>query len=306
VKILLAGGTGFVGRYLRWRLAEAGHEVLVLTRRQNPDLPRDSQVLWDGKTVAEPWLAAAGNCAAWINLCGEPVADARWTKARKALLTESRLDPTRAMVCAIAKLSSRPKVLINASAMGYYGDAGDKAVDENFSSGKGFLAELCVAWEGEALKASALGVRTVCLRLAAVLGRGGGLLGRLAPVFRLFLGGPLGSGRQWLPWISREDAAGLVAHALQADISGGVNAASPMPVTNRDFCAALGRALDRPSRLRVPALALRLGLGELSSMLLAGQKAVPKKALESGYVFKQPDIDAALRAELLGSREDFC
>ena len=262
MKVLVAGGSGFIGRYLCWRLGELGHEVVVLTRRLAADrtaAPR--QVPWDGKTVTPEWLGAAADCPAWINLCGAGVADARWSRARKKVLQESRLDPTRALVAALGQAGAKPKVLINASAVGYYGSTGDQAADESFSYGNGFLAQLCAAWEREALQAAALGVRTVCLRLGVVLGADGGVLARLVPLFRLGLGGPLGGGRQWLSWISREDLAGLVVHLLTAEVSGSVNAAAPRPVTNREFCRTLGRVLGRPAWLRVPGLALRLALG---------------------------------------------
>jgi uncharacterized protein (TIGR01777 family) len=203
------------------------------------------------------------------------------------------------LVTALQKVSSRPKVLINASAVGYYGDAASKSLDENSPAGRGFLAELCAEWEKEALKASASGVRTVCLRLGAVLGRDGGMLARLAPMFRRGLGGPLGSGKQWVSWISREDLGSLVAHILRAEVSGPLNAVAPEPVTNREFSAALGEVLGRPSWLRVPGLGLRLALGEMAGMLLGGQKAYPRKAVGSKFTFKYPVLDAALRAELL-------
>jgi len=299
VRILLAGGTGFIGRYMAWSLAQRGHQSLVLTRRPLPSCGGVRHLLWDGVHVSEDWLSVARDCSAWVNLCGESVAEGRWTAARKKLLTESRLGSTRTLVQAMEKIGVQPRVFINASAAGFYGDTGDRRVDESLPSGKGFLAELCAAWESEALKASRLGVRTVCLRLGAVLGRGGGMLARLIPVFRLFLGGHLGSGTQWLPWISREDLAGLIAHLLCADLSGGVNATAPNPVSNRDFGKALGRVLGRPSRLWTPGFMLRLAWGEMAGMLLSGQRALPKKALASGFVFKQPDIYSALRAELL-------
>jgi len=300
MKILVAGGTGFIGRYLCWRLAEAGHDVLVLTRRLRQDaaaVPR--QAFWDGATAAPSWLAAAAECPAWINLCGEGVADARWSAARKKALTESRLGPTRTLVSALAQVPKKPRVLINASAVGYYGDTGDRTTPEAAAPGKGFLAQLCAAWENEAQRASESGVRVVCLRLGAVLGREGGILARLAPLFRLGLGGPLGNGKQWLSWISREDLAGLVEHLLKAEVSGAVNAVAPKPATNLDFSRTLGRVLERPARFRVPGLVLQLALGEMASMLLTGQRASAKKALDAGYVFKKPDLEAVLREELL-------
>ncbi len=299
MKILVAGGNGFIGRYLCWRLGELGHETVVLTRR--PFVPATAAsrgVRWDGASIAPDWLRAAGDCAAWINLCGEGIADSRWSKARKTVLQESRLAPTRALVAGLKEVVVKPKVLINASALGYYGETRAWAADEAFSYGSGFLAQLCIAWEREALKAATLGVRTVCLRLGVVLGADGGMLARLVPLFRLGLGGPWGDGRQWLSWISREDLAGLVAHLLAAKVSGAVNAVAPRPVTNGEFCRTLGRVLGRPAALRVPSLVLRLVLGEMADALLLSQRASPKKALDSGYVFRQPDLETALRNEL--------
>jgi uncharacterized protein len=299
MKILVAGGSGFIGRYLCWRLGELGHETVVLTRRPAVDgtaAPR--QVLWDGRAVAPEWLRAASECAAWVNLCGAGVADARWSRARRQVLQESRLAPTRALVAALGQVEAKPKVFINASAAGYYGSTGDRTADESFSYGSGFLPQLCAAWEREALQAAPLGVRTVCLRLGVVLGADGGMLARLAPLFRLGLGGPLGGGRQWLSWISREDLAGLIAHLLTAEVSGGVNAAAPRPVTNREFSQTLARVLGRPAWLRVPGLALRLAWGEMADVSLVGQRVTPKKALASGFVFMQPDLETVLRAEL--------
>ncbi|MDD5655907.1 MAG: TIGR01777 family oxidoreductase [Elusimicrobia bacterium] len=293
MRVLLAGGDGFIGRYLAWSLAERGHEVVLLSRRAGP-----RRLLWDGASVRDSWLAEAQTCAAWINLCGEPIAAARWTKRRKKKLAESRLRPAAALVSALEGLKTRPKVLLNASAVGYYGDSGERVVDETHSRGAGFLPELCEAWERQAMRASELGVRVVCLRIGPVLGPGGGLLGRLVPPFRAFLGATLGGGRQWLPWISRTDFAGLAAHLLQAEVSGPVNAVGPNPVTNEGFSVELARTLGRPCFLRVPAFALRLALGEMADVLLQGQRAVPKKALDSGFSFKHRELAAALRDEL--------
>ncbi|MCX5794750.1 MAG: TIGR01777 family oxidoreductase [Elusimicrobia bacterium] len=296
MKVLVAGGSGFIGRALCARLGALGHEAVILTRR--PAAAAPGQVRWDGAGMAPEWLRAAGDCSAWINLCGEGIADSRWSRARRTVLRESRLAPTRALVAGLEKVGAKPAVLINASAVGCYGETGDQAVDESAPYGEGFLAELCRDWELEALKAAALGVRTVCLRLGVVLGAGGGMLSRLVPLFRLGLGGPLGDGRQWLSWISREDFAGLVAHLLAADVSGAVNAVSPKPVTNEEFCRTLGRVLGRPAALRVPSFALRLAFGQMADALLLGQRASPRKALDSGYAFRQPDLEAVLRAEL--------
>jgi uncharacterized protein (TIGR01777 family) len=298
MKILLAGGNGFIGRDICRRLGDLGHETVVLTRRPFvPAIAASRSVHWDGVSVAPEWLRAAEGCDAWLNLCGEAIADSRWSKARQIVLKESRLAPTRALVSGIAEIEAKPKVLINASAVGCYGDT-KNWTDETAPYGGGFLAQLCAAWEREALQAATLGVRTICLRLGVVLGAEGGMLARMVPLFRLGLGGPLGDGRQWLSWISHEDLAGLVAHLMAAEVSGGVNAVAPDPVTNQDFCRTLGRVLGRPAGLRVPGWALRLALGEMAEALLLGQRASPRKALDSGYVFRQPDLEAVMRAEL--------
>ncbi len=199
----------------------------------------------------------------------------------------------------MSKVPVRPKVFISASAVGYYGDMGNITVDESDAAGQGFLAGLCADWEREALRAAESGVRVVGLRLGAVLGREGGMLARLVPLFKLGLGGPLGDGKQWLSWISREDLARLIIHLVAADISGAVNAVAPEPVTNGEFSRALGAVLHRPAFLRVPGFALRLALGGMASVLLTGQRVVSRKVMESGFVFKHPSLDAALRAELL-------
>jgi len=199
----------------------------------------------------------------------------------------------------MSKVPVRPKVFISASAVGYYGDMGNITVDESDAAGQGFLAGLCADWEREALRATESGVRVVCLRLGAVLGRKGGMLARLIPLFKLGLGGPLGDGKQWLSWISQEDLARLVVHLLAADVSGAANAVAPEPVTNGEFSRALGAVLHRPAFLRVPGFALRLALGGMASVLLTGQRVVSRKVMESGFVFKHPSLDAALRAELI-------
>ena len=294
VRILVAGGSGFVGRSVCRALQEAGHEPLVLSRRPGP-----SVVLWDGASKDDAWLSAAATCPAWINLCGEGIAERRWSQERREVLWTSRLLTTSLLVDAMRKVSVRPKVFISASAVGYYGDMGNITVDESDAAGQGFLAGLCADWEREALRAAESGVRVVCLRLGAVLGREGGMLARLVPLFKLGLGGPLGDGKQWLSWILREDLVRLIIHLLAADVSGAVNAVAPEPVTNGEFSRALGAVLHRPAFLRVPGFALRLALGGMASMLLTGQRVVSRKVMESGFVFKHPSLDAALRAELL-------
>lgn len=293
MRILIAGGTGFVGSYLVWTLRQAGHEVLVVSRRPGAELS------WDGRS-AGAWTEKLAECDAVVNLSGESIAAGRWTKARKSALRDSRLDSTRALVEAIGNAAKKPKVLVSASAVGYYGDRADEVLSDSAAPGRGFLADLCRQWEAEALKAEAHGVRVALPRIGVVLGPGGGALPRMALPFKLFGGGPIGSGRQWLSWVSREDLAGLILHALTRELKGPFNAVSPNPARSADFSRELGRTLGRPSWLPAPPLALRLALGEMADeLLLASQKCVPQKALSSGYKFSLPELPAALKAALL-------
>lgn len=281
MKIAVIGGTGFVGKALCENLARQGHRVSALSRDRGP------------------WPAAIDGADAVVNLAGESIADGRWTAGRKRALYDSRILTTRAIVAMMSGAKVRPKILVNASAVGYYGNAGDRECEEPSPAGRDFLAKLCLDWEAEAAKAEGFGARVIFLRLGVVLGPGGGALAKMIPPFKLFAGGPLGSGNQWMSWISRDDVIGLIQHILSGDLSGPVNAVSPRPATNKDFSAALGRALHRPSWIAAPAFALRLALGEMAGMLLAGQRVIPARALKSGYVFKHPDIDSALRSILL-------
>jgi uncharacterized protein (TIGR01777 family) len=294
MKILIAGGTGFIGRALAGALVARGDAVTVLTRSASSAPPGTTGVAWDGRSTGD-WAAAVDGMDAVVNLSGENVAGARWTPPRKLALIKSRADSTRALVAALSQASARPKVLVNASAVGYYGDAPEGEVPEGAPQGRDFLAALCGQWEREALAAEPLGVRVVLARFGVVLARGGGALARMELPFTLGLGGPLGSGRQAFPWIHRDDAVGAILFALETDgLSGPANLAAPEGATNAEFTRALGRALRRPAFLPAPAFALRLALGELSSMLLGGQRAAPKKLLAAGYAFKHPSLDAAL------------
>jgi uncharacterized protein (TIGR01777 family) len=291
MKVLVAGGSGFIGRYLCWALEAAGHQALVLTRRGAA-----GALLWDGAHLG-PWAQALEGCHAVVNLAGAPIAEGRWSQARKRELRESRLDCTRALVEAMGAAKQRPKVFINSSAVGYYGDRKEEVLDEASAAGDGFLAELCLAWERQAKEAALLGVQTVLLRTGIVLGREGGALAKMAPLFRAFLGGPLGSGKQWMPWIAREDLAGLILHLIEQEASGPFIGAAPNPVTNRVFSSTLGKILGRPSRLAAPAFALKLALGEMAGeLLLSSQKAVPKNALAAGYRFRYPELEGSLKA----------
>jgi uncharacterized protein (TIGR01777 family) len=296
MRIVVAGGTGFLGRPLCHALADEGHHVTVLTRRTNSRAdPPLAFVRWQPDGRSGSWAAAVDGANAVINLTGESLASGRWTHARKQRLRDSRLLPTQSLVAAIAGASTPPVVFLSASAVGYYGAHGDEPVPESTPPGDDFAARLCVDWERAAAPAASAITRLALIRTAPVLGRGGGLLAQMALPFRLFVGGPLGSGRQYLPWIHRRDWTRLVIWMLSAaDAVGPVNASSPQPVTNAAFSRALGRALNRPSWLRAPALPVRLALGEMATMALAGQRAIPARALESGFRFEYGDIDAAL------------
>lgn len=300
MNIVIAGGTGFIGGALTEALIARGDKPTLLTR--DPEAAearwgaRAAVALWDGRT-AEDWTKAVDGADAVVNLAGASVAGGRWTPARKLLLIKSRLDSTRALVSAVSLAGKRPRVFINASAAGYYGEAPEGPVVETSPQGRDFLAALCGQWEREALAAEPLGLRVVLPRFGVVLGKDGGALPRMALPFKLFAGGRLGSGRQGFPWIHRDDAVDGLLFALdREELSGPVNFAAPGTADNREFCAALGRALGRPSWAPAPAIALKLALGEMAGMLLGGQFVKPKKLLDAGYKFKYETADAALAA----------
>lgn len=299
MNIILSGGTGFIGSALLKQLAEATHRVVLLTR--NPDtakgVARDSVEVerWDVRS-AGPWAERMNGADAVINLAGEPIAK-RWTETQKARIINSRIDATKAIIEAIASARSKPSVLVNASAVGYYGNVEHEDVTESYPKGADFLADTCARWEQEARAAEPLGLRVVLLRIGIVLEKDGGAFKKMLLPFKWFIGGPLGSGRQWFPWVHRDDVVGAVLFALEnPSLSGPVNVAAPEPVTMKQFCAALGRALQRPSWAPVPAFVLRAALGEMSEMLLGGQRVVPKKLIDSGYRFRYPRLDEALSA----------
>jgi len=287
----VTGGTGFIGAALCQALEGAGHGVTIVSR--HPTRAHGAAIGWE----AVP--AAVREAGALVNLAGEPVAARRWSAAEKRRIQESRVDATRRLIGAVAAAARRPAVLVSGSAVGWYGPRGDEPVDETSSAGTGFLAEVAEAWEREALAAEALGLRVVRLRIGVVLGPDGGALARMVPAFRSFLGGPLGSGRQWMSWIHRDDVVALVLDALAREAyRGAVNATAPEPVTNAEFAATLGRVLARPARLRTPAVVLRLALGEMSEMLLTGQRVLPAVATRLGYRWRHPELEGALRASV--------
>ncbi len=300
--IVVTGGTGFIGRALCASLFQDGHRVTILTR----DAREASQLLgaivtaieWNGRE-AGAWEQCLEGADAVINLAGAPIADARWTNARKRLLTESRVLTTRLLVEAMSSRSSKPRTLISASGIGYYGASDDHVLDEGAARGQGFLADLCLAWEADALRAAEFGTRVVLVRTGMVLEHDGGALPKMLLPFRLFAGGPIMPGTQWVSWIHRRDHIGLIQWAITTpNVSGPVNAVAPGPVTMNTFCEDLGRVLHRPSWLPVPGLALKVVLGELGTLMTTGQRVNPTKALAGGYVFRYPTLEPALRAIL--------
>ncbi len=297
MRIVLTGGTGFVGQELLQALLAEKHQVTLLTRNARKAGLSNTLLkvmYWDAKSPGD-WQRELDGADAVIHLAGESIANKRWTRSQKEILTRSRLDSTRAIVNAIAIAVKKPAVLISASAIGYYGDVESGDVLESHSKGVGFLADLCQMWELEALAAEQSGARVVLLRIGVVLGKGGGALKKMTPPFQMYVGGPIGSGRQWFSWIHREDLVKSVLFALKnANVKGPVNATAPKPLTQREFSSALGRALGKPSWAPVPAFILKLGLGEMSDMLVTGQKVVPDQLTRTGFAFKFPDADSAL------------
>lgn len=298
MKILLSGCTGFIGGRLTKELALEGHDLVSLTRRKDHSgfFPAKNvrYVTWDGRD-AGPLLSLVDGADAVINLAGESIANGRWNETRKKSLVSSRVGPTAAIVGAIAKAASKPRVLVNASAVGYYGNVDEGDVPEGRPAGEGFLASLCAEWESAANKAGTLGVRVVALRIGFVVGGKGSALGKMALPFRMFVGGPIGTGKQWLPWVHVSDVTGVARYALTAEqLRGPVNVVAPQQARMREFCAALGAALGRPSWAPVPGFVVRLLLGELADMVLGGQKVVPSALLKAGYGFRYPELPNAL------------
>ncbi|MBL7959646.1 TIGR01777 family oxidoreductase [bacterium] len=299
MKIVLAGATGFIGRKLIQSLIADEHQVVILTRHPAKAAhtfgPSVQTLQWDARSSGD-WFTAVDGADAVINLTGESLAAKRWDETQKQLLLSSRIESTRVIVWAIEKASVRPSVLINASAVGYYGDVPDDTVTENYPASNDFLGILSEQWEDEAYHAVRLGIRVVCLRIGIVLGGGGGALEKMILPFKFFVGGPLGSGKQWFPWIHRDDVIGSIRFVLVNEkITGAVNLTSPNPVTMNDFCKTLGRVMGRPSIMRVPGFVLKLAVGEFAQFLLAGQKAVPDKLLKNKYQFLYSDLEKALR-----------
>jgi uncharacterized protein (TIGR01777 family) len=301
--VILAGGSGLIGRALAGELARAGAEVVILTRSTGGrGLPAGARaVRWDGRSAAG-WAHECEGADAIVNLAGENVADGRWTAARKRRLESSRIEPTRAIVEAVAAARVSPRALLQGSAVGYYGDGGETALDESSPPGAGFLPGLSERWEAASAPVEALGVRRVLLRTGVVLARGGGALAKMLTPFRLGLGGPLGGGRQWFPWIHLADVVGAVRFLLERpDLAGAFNLVAPEPVRQGELARALGRALRRPAIVPVPGALLGLAVGEMAQVLLASQRVIPARLVAQGYRFAWPDLDGAI-ADLVRGR----
>lgn len=305
MKIVIAGGTGFLGSPLAEVYAEEGHDVRVLTRslppgdsRHDPGtgMPGITRVGWKPDGQAGPWAGVVDSADAVINLAGESIGDRRWTPQRKAALRDSRILATRSLAAALRAAPTPPGVFVSSSAVGYYGKSGDDPRTEDSPAGPDFLAQLCEDWEREAGAAARPGMRLAIIRTGNVLERSGGALARMITPFRMFAGGPLGSGRQWMSWVHRLDWIEMVRWiAATPDASGAFNVTAPHPVRNREFARALGRALRRPALLPAPAFALKLALGEFADYIVTGQRVVPAHAKALGYHFRYPELDIAFR-----------
>jgi len=302
MKVVIAGGTGFLGRPLAEALAADGREVVVLTRGDARDKAQTSKsrlrfVRWNPSVEGGAWTAEIEG-AAVVNLAGESIAARRWTAAQKQRIVESRVRATRSLAQAIRAAARSALVLISGSAVGYYGPLHDEVVREDHAAGSDFLAGVCAQWETEAVEGVGGTTRVACIRTGLALEKDGGALERMLIPFKLGAGGPLGSGRQYWPWIHRADWIALIRWAIDTpSASGAINATAPNPVTNAEFTRALGRALHRPAFLPAPAFALRLALGEMAdALLLSGQNAVPAKAQQLGFRFRYPNLEEALSA----------
>jgi uncharacterized protein len=301
MRVAITGSSGLIGTALAEALLRDGQQVVRLVRHP-PRQP--GEVRWDPQ-AADGGLdpAAFDGVDAVVHLSGAPIAGGWWTQARKRELRASRVQSTRALVAALAKSPSPPAVLLSGSAVGWYGNTGTREVDEYAPAGTGFLADLVSDWEAAALPARQAGLRVANLRSGVVLSRRGGMLGPLVPLYRLGLGARLGSGTQYISWISVTDHVAAVRYLLdRPGIDGPVNLTAPAPVTNAEFTADLGRVLQRPAVLRVPAPVLRAGLGELSGELLGGQRVLPRRLLAAGFAFRYPEVAGALTAELAPGR----
>jgi uncharacterized protein (TIGR01777 family) len=299
MKIAISGSSGLIGstlvRVLRTEQDGRAHEVVRLVRRA---ASADDEVSWDPDAGRGPSLAALQDVDAVINLAGVGIGDHRWTDDYKKQILRSRLASTDLLCTAMAQLEPRPRVLVSGSAVGYYGDTGDREVDETSAAGTGFLADVVKHWEAATAPAAAAGVRTVLIRSGIVLSTKGGALAKVLPFFRAGVGGRLGSGKQYLSWIARPDHIAAVRFLLDADLSGPVNLTAPNPVTNGDYSKAIADAVHRPALIPTPAPALKLAIGGFADSVLSGQRVLPKRLLDAGFAFSYPEVGPALHALL--------
>jgi uncharacterized protein len=304
MRIVIAGGSGFLGRPLAAALAADGHDVVTLTRGEGPrrGQTRSRAVAWTPNGETGRWAAEIDGAGAVVNLAGESIAGRRWSPAHKRRILDSRVQATRSLVSAIQAADAPPAVFLSGSAVGYYGPRGDEVVTEDTPAGADFLAGVCVQWEAEALLAASDRTRVACIRTGMALERDGGALPQMLPPFRFGVGGSVGSGRQYWSWIHRADWIALVQWAIRTPAAAGaLNGTSPDPVTNAEFARALGRAMRRPAIMPAPGFALRLMLGEMAdALLLSGQRVVPARPESLGFIFRYPGVEQALGA-LFGS-----
>ena len=298
MKILITGASGLIGTALRRSLAEKGRGMLLASRREPKD---ERHIQWDPSTgFADEDLVRLEGLDAVVHLAGESISGLRWTDEKKKAIRDSRVQGTRTIIEAFARLEKKPKVFISGSATGFYGDRGDSELNESNSAGDTFLSEVCKEWEAESRRAEDMGVRTVLLRTGIVLSKNGGALAAMLTPFKLGVGGVVGSGKQWMSWVSLDDVVGIINFVLEnEEIHGPVNAVAPNPVTNAEFTKALGKELYRPTILPLPEFAVKLVFGEMGdALLLDSTRVVPKRLLEAGYEFKFTDLQPALRHAL--------
>ena len=298
MRVIITGGTGLIGRALADNVAGDGHQVIILTRTPERDISLPdgvSLVGWDGRT-AEGWGSLVDGADAIINLAGESIAEGRWTAERKRRIRESRVNAGQAVVEAVEAAQDKPQVVIQSSAVGYYGPRGNDRVTVETPAGDDFLAQVASEWEASAASVEDVGVRRAIIRTGVVLTQDGGALPRLLLPYKFFAGGPIGDGKQWLPWIHMDDEVAAIRFLVEnGDASGPFNLTAPNPLTNADFSKVLGKVLGRPASLPAPAFAMRMAFGEMSTVLLDGQRAVPQRLLDLGFTFSFPEAEAALR-----------
>lgn len=304
MRIFVTGGSGLVGSRLKKRLRERGDDVAILTRQPDALVKEAGVVAVAGDPMQKgPWMDAVKECDAVVNLVGEGIFNKRWSPEFKDVMFKSRIESTKNVVEALKAAPLRaggsPKVLVSATAIGYYGPHGDEELTETSAPGSDVMAQLCVQWEQAAKEAAAAGVRVALLRIGVVLDKNGGALAKMLPPFKMFVGGPIGNGKQYMSWIHHDDLVGQILFAIDnATVVGPLNGTAPKPVTNAEFSKALGKVLGRPSFMPTPAFALKLALGEVADVITKGQRVIPKASLDAGYKFKFTDVEAAL-AEIM-------